>query len=497
MPRWEWRTFGDHLSKDPALSSLLAEPALESHETYLLSKVTDASVKIRSDLLDTKVLRRVNGDGLQLWVPTMKASFPLLEPNLVEVFRSLEVSLPTDVRWSGGEAFLESVRTGCPDVRVVETRKRRRRSSLGECMVELTDITVEGKTAWSVAAESPDPDLVIRTVSELGLAGRPNTCVAAGLKSMLGWMPSRFAVVDVGTNSVKFLLGDRHETGELQTLVDRAVVTRLGEGLTESGGLTPTAVARTVEAVDGMVQEARRGGPVSIVAVGTAGLRQAPNRDTFLDAVNERCAVAVQVISGADEARLAYRAAVSALPLAGDHLLVFDSGGGSSQFTFGTATDIREQFSLDVGAVAITEMFGLAAAVPRETVADALSAISTRFGRLRDFPRPDMVIAIGGTSTNLAAHQHRLDRYDPEVVHGTVVTLVEIDRQIESFRRLSADARRDLPGLQPARAEVILAGACIVRTILTLTAQQTMTVSDRGLRHGVAAERFGPTSRES
>jgi exopolyphosphatase/guanosine-5'-triphosphate,3'-diphosphate pyrophosphatase len=270
------------------------------------------------------------------------------------------------------------------------------------------------------------------------------------------------------------------------------VITRLGEGLAEAGELTQVAMDRTVDAIDGLVDEARRGGPVDIVAVGTAGLRQAPNRDAFVAAVHTRCGITVEVISGEEEARLAYLAAVSTLPLTGDRLLVFDSGGGSSQFTSGRVDRIEEQFSVDVGAVRFTERFGLADAMPRETVDAALTGIAADLVNLAGRPRPDMVIAIGGTSTNLAAVKHGLGRYDPDVVHGTVVDAAEVDRQIEAYRRLSADERRDIAGLQPARAEVILAGACIVRTILTLTGQEAVTVSDRGLRHGVVAERFGP-----
>jgi exopolyphosphatase/guanosine-5'-triphosphate,3'-diphosphate pyrophosphatase len=144
------------------------------------------------------------------------------------------------------------------------------------------------------------------------------------------------------------------------------------------------------------------------------------------------------------------------------------------------------------GAVRFTERFGLADAVPRERLDAALTAIAADLVNLEGRPRPGMVIAIGGTATNLAAVRHGLSRYDPDVVHGTVVDAAEVDRQIEGYRRLSADQRREIPGLQPARAEVILAGACIVRSILTLTGQEAVTVSDRGLRHGVVAERFGP-----
>jgi exopolyphosphatase/guanosine-5'-triphosphate,3'-diphosphate pyrophosphatase len=492
VPRWEWRTFGDLDDEDPAFASLRAEPAAESHDSYVLSMYGDASVKVRAGLLDAKILQRVNRAGLQLWVPTMKAGFPIDHATLVAVFEALGAPLPTTPRArTSREELLDDLVGARSDLRVVETRKRRRRSQLDGCMVELSDFTVDGRTTRTVAAESPDPDLVIRTVRRLGLEGRRNTCVAAGLKSLLDWAPRRFAVIDVGTNSVKFLLGERRDAGESSIEVDTAIVTRLGEGLAEAGELSPTAIGRTVDAIEGLVTDARQGGPVSIVAVGTAGLRQAANSDAFLQAVHDRCGVTVEVISGVDEARMAYRAAVSALPLSGDRLLVFDSGGGSTQFTLGTATGIDEQFSVDVGAVRAAEQFGLADAVPRRTVDAALRAIAEDLDRLRHSPRPDMVIAIGGTATNLAAHLHRLTRYDPAIVHGTVVDLAEVDRQIETYRQLSADARRDLPGLQPARAEVILAGACIARTVLTHTGQHAMTVSDRGLRHGVAVDRFG------
>ena len=320
--------------------------------------------------------------------------------------------------------------------------------------------------------------------------------VARGLKSALGWGPTRYAVVDVGTNSVKFSLGDRVD-GVPHSQLETAVVTRLGEGLAQAGELTPDAMARTVDAIGGLVDDARRDGPLDVVAVGTAGLRQAPNRDAFVDAVHRRCGVTVEVISGQEEARLAYVAAVSSLPLVDDQrLLVFDSGGGSSQFTFGSVGRIDEQFSLDVGAVRFTERFGLAGAVPRATVDAALAAIAADLESLAGRPTPDRVVAIGGTSTNLAAVSHGLvdlrPRRRPRDRGRPRPRWTGRSRSTGSCPQTSGAGS---PGLQPARAEVILAGACIVRTILTLTGQEAVTVSDRGLRHGVVTERFGSAGR--
>ena len=105
--------------------------------------------------------------------------------------------------------------------------------------------------------------------------------------------------------------------------------------------------------------------------------------------------------------------------------------------------------------------------------------------------QPQAVVAMGGAVTNLAAVSHGLTTYDPDVVQGTVLDRAEIDRQIELYRARDAAGRRVIPGLQPARAEVILAGACIVRTIMDKLGCDEVTVSDRGLRHGVLHERFG------
>jgi exopolyphosphatase/guanosine-5'-triphosphate,3'-diphosphate pyrophosphatase len=492
VPRWEWRTFGDLEDLAPDLEALWDLPAVESDETYVLSMHTDASVKVRHSLLDAKVLQRVDTAGLQLWVPVMKATFPLDDEAVSAVCAALGVPGSITVEDPCSlEVFLTELVETRDDLRAVDVHKKRHRTTLDGCMVELTEMRVDGVDTRTVVLESPEPHLVTAMIDRVGLTGRPNTCVARGLKSLLGWSPTRFAVLDVGTNSVKFVLSDRTGSGA-HVETDTAVVTRLGEGLLEAGELTEVAIERTVDAIADLVAEARAGGPVDITAVGTAGLRQAPNRQVFVDAVQARCGVGVEVISGAEEARLAHLAATASLSLVGERLLVFDSGGGSSQFTVGTPYRIEEQFSLDVGAVRLTERFGLAGAVARGVVDAAVTAVVAELHGLRGRPRPDTVVAIGGTSTNLAAVQHGLASYDPGVVHGTVIDATEIERQIEDYRRRTADERRRVPGLQPARAEVILAGACIVRAILTITEQTAMTVSDRGLRHGVLEERFGP-----
>jgi exopolyphosphatase / guanosine-5'-triphosphate,3'-diphosphate pyrophosphatase len=291
---------------------------------------------------------------------------------------------------------------------------------------------------------------------------------------------TRAAVIDVGTNSVKFLL---EQDGKV--VVDRAEITRLGQGAGDDGRLAADSIARTVDAIDAMVGEA---GDVQIAAVGTAGLRRAPNRDEFIDAVRDRTGVVVEVISGEEEARLSYMATKSALGLEGS-VAVFETGGGSTQFTYGRGDAIEEQFSVDVGAARVTERWHLDGPVGEDVIAQALSAIEAELDQAHG--GTDAVVGMGGALTNLAAVKHELAEYNPAVIQGTVLDAAEIDRQIELYRTRTADERRALAGLQPKRAEVILAGACIVRAVLARLGSDALTVSDRGLRHRLIVERFG------
>jgi exopolyphosphatase/guanosine-5'-triphosphate,3'-diphosphate pyrophosphatase len=302
---------------------------------------------------------------------------------------------------------------------------------------------------------------------------------------------TRYAVIDVGTNSVKFHVGEREADGSWKTIADRAEVTRLGEGLDETGRLGAEPIKRTADAIAGMSAEAEQDGVEAIGAVGTAGMRIASNSNELIDAVRERTGIDIEVISGEEEARLAYVAATSGLGVTDGKVMVFDTGGGSSQFTFGAPRQIEEQFSVNVGAARFTERFGLDRAVSKEVVDEARSAIGSDLNRLDGRDRPDILIGLGGGITNMAAVKHGLEHYDPDVVQGTELDATEIDGQIELYAERSADERREIAGLQPKRAEVILAGACIVRTVLEKLDRGSLVVSDRGLRHGLIVERFG------
>jgi exopolyphosphatase/guanosine-5'-triphosphate,3'-diphosphate pyrophosphatase len=404
----------------------------------------------------------------------------------------LHLTVPESLRDSYTlDAFLAEFAGPDSAIRVARVHKRRVRYTVDGCIAELSDIVADGKPTRTIAVESEDADAVVRAVAGLGLGGYANVSYPQALPALLDDEPERYAVIDVGTNSVKFHIGARDAQGVWRTVTDRAEITRLGEGLAETGAIGDTALERTAAAISGMVGEARQNDVRAIAAVGTAGLRIATNGAEVVSAIRARTGLQIEVIAGEEEARLAYLATVAALGSTTGSLVVFDTGGGSSQFTFGRGTEVEERFSVDVGAASYTARFELDGTVSREKLGEAMAVISADLASLDGRPEPDAPVGMGGAVTNITAVRHGLASYDPSIVQGTVLERAEIDRQIELYRSRGVEARRSIVGLQPNRAEVILAGARIVRAIMEQLSKSSLTVSDRGLRHGVLAEKFG------
>ena len=498
VPRWEWRTFAGSVPSADAVFETTEPAVQESEELYLLTPDGD-NVKVRDGLMDIKVLRETDGYGLQRWEPVLKAPFPLDEEAARTVFHGLRLPLPAlPSEGMSLEAVLAAAGVDGPaGPRLLRVRKQRFRYTVAGCQAERTVFEHDGRRVRSIAVESTDPAAVVAAVDALGLSAFVNQDVRTGLRMLVDGVPERYAVIDAGTNSTKFHLAELDLAGNWRTVVDRAVVTRLGEGLEAAGEIGAVPLHRTAQAIGEMAAEARSHDVRGIAVVGTAGLRISSNQVEVVETLRALSGLALDVISGEDEARLAHLAVATGVGLHDGAIVVFDTGGGSSQFTFGHGPVVEERFSLDVGAVRITEQFGLAEAVSAEVVTDAVAAIATELGRLDGREHPQAAVAMGGAVTNLAAVRHGLKAYDPDVVQGTILDRAEIDRQIELYRARDAAGRRLIPGLQPARAEVILAGACIVRTIMDKLGCDEVTVSDRGLRHGVLHERFGRSASSS
>ena len=301
---------------------------------------------------------------------------------------------------------------------------------------------------------------------------------------------SRKAIIDIGSNSIKFFVGELAADKTITTVLDTNDIARLGENLNKTGMICPEAMERNVASVANFCAKAKELGADEIVAVGTMALRTASNSAEFVEKVKAACGLEVQIIPGEEEARLSYLAVLSGLPLQGGDLVVFDTGGGSTEFIFGHGTQLVKRFSVNLGAVRITENYLTSDPVTPEQVSAAIAQIDKEFAVAGVEGHPDQLIGMGGTVTSMGAVKHKMIKYDPDVIQGSTLTKADISEQIGDYSTRTIEQRKELPGLQPKRADVILAGACILDVITSRLGVDMLTISDRGLRHGLAFDLF-------
>jgi len=307
---------------------------------------------------------------------------------------------------------------------------------------------------------------------------------------------ARLAAMDVGTNSVLLLVAEPAGSGRLAIVEDRSVITRLGEGLRATGRIGQAGADRTAAAIRELAGLARDLGASVISAAGTMALRRASNADAFVQRVDREAGVCISIVSGQEEARLTYLGVRSDLPTEAARLVVFDAGGGSTELITGTGRTPSDRRSLEVGAVTLTERFLPSDPVRPEELAALRDHLHTE--ALIDLPAvgPDgALVGVGGTVTTMAAVHLRLGRYERDQVHGLRLSAAQIIDQVTLYAHSTTAERAALPGMEPARADVILAGALLVEALLAATGAFELVVSDRGLRHGLIVEAGRPGSK--
>jgi exopolyphosphatase/guanosine-5'-triphosphate,3'-diphosphate pyrophosphatase len=299
----------------------------------------------------------------------------------------------------------------------------------------------------------------------------------------------RYAVIDIGTNSVKLFAG-RLIHGSVTPLTDELAVTRLGAGLSLTGELSEEAMTRTARQVAAYRERAEGLAAEKVVAVGTEALRRAVNADEFLELTLRLAKLRVQVLDGEEEARLSHLAVQRSLDDLPDHLVVVDPGGGSTEFVAAARGRVLARASVPVGSRVLTDRL-VRGNPPGTPALNALRAeVRGAFAGL-ELP-PGAVIAVGGAPTTMATVSLGLPAHETAAVHGRRLRREEIGRLAARFAALTLVARRRLPGLMPERADVALAGAVILEEALLRCGAEELTVCARGLRHGVFHDRFAP-----
>lgn len=286
----------------------------------------------------------------------------------------------------------------------------------------------------------------------------------------------RIAAIDIGTNSTRLLVAGISGAA-LKPLETGLITTRLGEGI-GAGVLLPAAVERTVEAVSRFRRLAVDRGAERIVAAATSAVRDAANRDEFLDLVRRRTGLPVRVLSGEEEAALSYRGVLSGLAVEPRSTAVVDVGGGSTELIWTEQGRLR-LISVNVGAVRAT-VCGLDGRAIAAALRPALEDVRRS--------RPETLVGVGGTVTTLAAVDQSLAVYDPERVHGYCLSSGRVKDILERLKGMGLEERKEVPGLQPERADIIVAGIAIVGAVLDGLAVERILVSECDILHGLVLE---------
>ena len=307
-------------------------------------------------------------------------------------------------------------------------------------------------------------------------------------------MTCRLAAIDIGSNSVRLLVAEALRGGVYRILDEEREPTRLGRSVSSQGRLDDESITRTIAALRSFKEIAAGYQVTALRTIATCAVRESRNGPEFCRLVREQVGLDVEVISGEREARLAFASVQHAFDLTGKNVVVADIGGGSTEIVFATGNLIESIFSTPLGAVRLTEQFGLgeagdAADLPRaferldEEVAACLKKRTTR-----PLFAPHFLVGCGGTFTTLAELMMASKRESDVPVAGYKVSQAELRHLLDRLRKIPVRARRTLAGMTPDRADIIVAGLTIVDELLRRFRVNTVVVHTRGVRDGLVRE---------
>jgi len=297
----------------------------------------------------------------------------------------------------------------------------------------------------------------------------------------------RLATIDIGTHSVLLLIVEKNPNGKIEVLVDEATLTRIGEGMSSNHVFLPPGMSRTLQVLNKYRILIEQQGIEKIITVGTAAFRKAANANSFINKVEKECGFKIEIISGKREAELTWKAASTDF---GHNILVIDIGGGSTEVITGE----NQAISLPIGSVILTEKYCNSDPLSDPDYKRMCQAIDEKIAPFNlntwKLEHLSTLVATAGTATTLGAIKKQMKIYKHNEIHGSKITLDEIKTIIADFKSKTIEERKKIPGLEPGRADVILAGSTILEKIAERFGFQEITVSDRGVRWGLAYEWF-------
>ncbi|MGZ8455541.1 MAG: Ppx/GppA phosphatase family protein [Gemmatirosa sp.] len=305
----------------------------------------------------------------------------------------------------------------------------------------------------------------------------------------------RIAAIDIGSNSIRQIVADVTPDGKIQVVDEMKAMPRLGRGVDATGQLADDSMEAALSALARMAELARQMGADRIEAVATSAVRDAANGGAFLDRVREESGLRVRLLTGEEEARLSFRSALAHFELGAGRTVVMDIGGGSLELVLAADGLIDRLASFPFGAVRATEQFlaDLPRGGPRVEVALRQLRRAVRWAVRDSLPTKDWrgarIIGSGGTFTNLAGLVHaRSGLQSARTRHGTQVTRPELTRTLDTLASLTPEERAAVPGLNPARADIIVAGLAVAAEVMSVFEARELQVSGYGIREGLLLE---------
>lgn len=303
---------------------------------------------------------------------------------------------------------------------------------------------------------------------------------------------SRLAAIDIGTNSIRCIVVEAGKDGKFRILDDEKVTVRLGEGFARTGSISAAAWQRAMDALSRMKKIVDSFGVIKVDTVATSAVRRASNGEAFVRAVAANIGLQVAVISGEDEAQLAAVSALHNFDMSGTRYAMVDIGGGSVEVVTALGNHIEEVYSLELGAVTLTEMYVKSDPMKRGDYLRLRRHIrkTIRGAFIGDELPVHCLLGSGGTMTTIAAMVMAMRKEEYGSSHGYEVLRSEVVHLLAMLLRSSLKERRSIPGLNPERADIIVAGVIVVDELMELFRANLLKINERGIREGLILNRM-------
>jgi exopolyphosphatase/guanosine-5'-triphosphate,3'-diphosphate pyrophosphatase len=296
-----------------------------------------------------------------------------------------------------------------------------------------------------------------------------------------------YASIDIGTNTVLLMIAEIKD--RIEEIYDTAVITRLGEGLKQTGALSSEAMERTLNVLGHYKAIAEKSQVSEVFCVGTAALREARNRDTFLELARKQLSFDIRVISEREEAFYTYLSVHQNLSDEAEDVIILDIGGGSTEIIFEGRGNIIDYISLPVGSVKLTEMF-IKHDPPLDNEISLLRDFIQSILKLPFKKNVQSVVGTAGTVTTLGSISKGLCEWDKKQIHGLRLTSKRIDEVVHHLLAKTISERSKLPGMEKGREDIIPQGIVLLQEIMQYFRAEELMIDANGVRHGVLCERL-------